>query len=233
MWQVTGAVSQWVADNWTAEVQLEHPEQGIRIAPASNPSMQLMRVELCDGAAPLFGPRVVDHYVRQNDLVINYEYAQPQMRMQLYWRHEVWRDADGGILAGMRLLLSLQTNRLNSCPLVTVATEVTSQAVDVFDQSMHQTELDKIEHRPPMCVFHDAEQSLAVMVHPTDIVGVEIGQTSATSWRGAYDSVGEHLEKGVIRRVQLGACVFPAGIEPEMAVSVFQQFVNAPLPLTV
>ena len=134
-------------------MQLEHPEQGIRFAsPLSDSSVQLLRIGLRDATAPLSTPRVVDHYIRQKDLVVTYEYDQPQMRMQLYWRHATWRDSAGGSLTGLCLLLSLQTNRLDSRPTVTVATEIACEKVDCFDSAIQPMESNAVLGDPPMSV---------------------------------------------------------------------------------
>jgi hypothetical protein len=145
--------------------------------------------------------------------------------------------------SGMELLLSVRTDRLDASATMNVTTMLPPGAerswFDPATQSLHAEEDFPADERSESNRFPTAyvargaleEYDYFEMIQPADFAGLSVAQQDdcrSTSWR----LFPESLEKGVIRRARLSACLLPSGAPAQRVHQAYQQFLTAPLPLT-
>ena len=200
---------------------------------------RVLGIELPGFADPIAGDLMSDHYVRQPDLIAVYErQGTDHLRAQIDWRYDSQR-TQVGTISGLHVWISLQTNRLDSRPLLKVVTTLrhthlmcgSSQwvaAEEIIEQGI--ADQSGLLFRPTAT----PAQSLAIFVMPQDVLRCRLSRDAAQSgWHCEHTLLGEHLEKGVIRRAQLA--VYPVAREQDesAATELLASFLAGPLPLTV
>ncbi len=214
--------------------------------------MHVLGVELPGFPDPVPAPWIVDQYARRRDLIATYERPAPDhLRCQVYWRY-VWEEASGetdvaGRVDGVHLIVSVQTNRLDLRPTITVVSDIpTDHAAYLIspDQEVWTT-LPAIPtpQDPPAGGPADGKaalwlvrlprnnRSIVMMVLPNDLVAIRVTRQEPC-WRYAFDLLDEHLEKGVIRRAQVAAWFVPREVDEIWARKLYLQLLTAPPPLT-
>ena len=78
-----------------------------------------------------------------------------------------------------------------------------------------------------------AHWSCAEMVYPADVRSAHVAYDHSTgTWRTRHRLLDEHLEKGVIRRLRCAVVWLPRKHDLQLAETLYERFLNAPLPLT-
>jgi hypothetical protein len=186
----------------------------------------------------------IDFYVRGNDLIANYaERPAPAMRTQIYWRSAPL-SADGA-LAAVEVLVSVQTDLLDSCPQVVMQSQIaaceTLRLVDAergaFAPAGERLAVSASDGQPQCYLFRlDAcKYSYAEMVHPASAARSELQlarKGGGTLGRLRHQLFAEWLEKGVILRSRvMGLVVDRQGDEAAVA-RQFAALAIAEPPLT-
>jgi hypothetical protein len=103
----------------------------------------------------------------------------------------------------------------------------------VRDLGVGPIQLGRLARSPLLIVqppSHD--RSLVLMTMPADLMQLRVDSFDGhVSY--AFDLLGEHLEKGVIRRAQIGAWLVPRDTDQLWALRLYRQFLADPPPLTV
>lgn len=184
---------------------------------------------------------IADCYVRGRDLVATYvERPDRPLRPQIYWRPvSAEPNGDQGAPAGLEMIVSLQTNRLDRRPDLSTCTTVDAdEALVPADRSLavlvalDTSRLHSPEQGLVLLRLPGKAISYAAMVHPSDFRGGEIDVLRGKEVRLSFGLFGEHLEKGVIRRVRLRGLFLPRERDEELALAAFQAFADERLPLT-
>ncbi len=129
-WQVNERTACLRLARSTATVSLEAPERGLgdwTIDGQPISSARLLQVGLPHVEQP-HERALVEHYIRGNDLVATYvERPGPQMHTQIYWR--AVEPSSAATIAAVEVLVSVQTNLLDSCPRVVMRSELNASEV--------------------------------------------------------------------------------------------------------
>lgn len=188
--------------------------------------------------------RLADAYVRGHDLVATYEPdADWPYAPQVYWSADTAGNASSAF-ASLRLLVSIQTELLDTHPLLDVASELPADEVLHFDvrgnepsdlQSVADGSPQTIDPRGEMCCLLrrlPGGLSCAETMPASDFLRLtvrhEAGGVCRTQWR----LFSEFLEKGVIHRARVGLVFLPRENDVQLAVESCRSFKKRPLPLT-
>jgi hypothetical protein len=169
------------------------------------------------------------------------------VKPHIYWR--AMQDA-ARTAAGVQLILSMQTDELDSQPESLVKSRLPASEVFVLD-SVSEYVPERLDPAAlpaeytalagdAACLFlfrlAEAGISYAEMVHPGDFVSARLEGNPAADGAGQLTLVWtlfpESLEKGVIRRSRIAGWLLPSENDLAHAAELFRQFVEAPLPLT-
>jgi len=186
---------------------------------------------------------VADSYVRGADLIASYL---PMERWpyapQLYWRAGTM-DVVDGVKASVSLLVSVQTQLLETHPRITVASQAPAKSVVTlvaFDNG-------ELEIEPPVengwrapgvsafCIVRrldTAPLSLIEFAAASDYLTVRSASDSQGNATSEWQLFAEFLEKGVIRRAQINAAFVSHENDVEIAAECCRALAKAPLPLT-
>jgi hypothetical protein len=227
----------------------------------------LMGVRIPGFLDPLPTAWLVDHYVRHNDLIATYERPHPDhLRAQVYWRYV--RDESnepsisGVCVEGVKLIVSLQTDRLDCRPTLSVVSQLSAVQVLCRNSARDETfmtipmlqraggdasaedsvdPVDMIESpvalgtlsESPLWLIRCNEQPRSVVLMTLPADLVRSGFRRAGSrWRHEFHLLDEHLEKGVIRRAQVVAWWVPREDDEFWGLKLFRQWLATPPPLT-
>ncbi|GIW94826.1 MAG: hypothetical protein KatS3mg110_2867 [Pirellulaceae bacterium] len=176
-----------------------------------------------------------DQYVRGNDLVVRYP-LQSRERLEpvVYWRALAGPASEWG---GVELILSMQTDSLDSDPSVFVRTWTSSQGVYFLDHAGKLVRLEATRRRLgteeslPVLVLRTKFGTYIEMVYPGDFCSVRVAQVADRA-SIAWKLFAERLEKGVIRRTRVQGIFASSDVSPQTIVQAYDAFCQAPLPLT-
>ena len=74
---------------------------------------------------------------------------------------------------------------------------------------------------------------MVIMAMPSDVIQVAVQPLKTPGrWQLTYELLGEHLEKGVIRRAQLAVWQIAQEADQALAAELWRGFLLAPPPLT-
>jgi hypothetical protein len=167
----------------------------------------------------------VEAYVRGEDLVAAYRRTEGlPFDPQIYWR----ADRAGlppGVLGSLSLLVSVQTDSLDTHPRLYVSTQLAA------------TELLPVSAAPATAAcllwrLSDAEFSYAEAMPTTDFCDLTIAGDKEGKLVACRELFGEFLEKGVIRRAQVLSVFLPRERDEELAAECCRALQRRPLPLT-
>ena len=242
MWKLEGTDgSLEIAGNVT-RLDVAHPEQGFLSSASNGRFMQLLPTEM----AAAKSLKLVEAYVRGNDLVALYEPLAPhQVQPSVYWRA---RWDEGRQAVGVEMIVSMQTSLLDSNPETVVATGMpigdvwgaADQKIALLER-LEYTQFPLIvssadgSHRPSIVVYQPRDTPFAYveMVHPADFVATQV---ELNKWGESWATTrlfSERLEKGVIRRARIAGWHLPRkSVVHGSARELYTQFAAEPLPLT-
>lgn len=247
-WHIDDQLARLETDSLRAELDLHNPSGGAKISAAGSPISSVTFGQVSMPAA-----RPSELFARGDDLIAIFE-ERPDypFRAQIYWRfvRSLFPGADEGLLrpiAGLELILSMQTSLLDSDPALEVATDIAarqaSQLTDVAAGRFieHSVSANPIELSPTSgagCVKFPLASSELVyveMIHPADFrrASLTASGTSRSSVRLTHRLFPERLEKGVIVRSRLRAFMAPADRATRAAAAAYRTFAKSEPPLTV
>jgi hypothetical protein len=234
-------------------VQVDQPAEGFtQIQRDSAPvvATRLLGVTIPGFPTTLPPSWILDPYVRRGDLIATYQRPAPeQLRAQVYWRYveRTLTDQSGTAVPsnGLEAIVSLQTDRLDLRATLTVSHEVpTRECLGTGARTAREFQpipLDRgsqtVRTRPsddaPLLIVRPPQpaESLVLMAMPSDLVSL-VMERSAETCRYQFQLFDEPLEKGVIRRAQLAAWFVPRDADQACALTLYDQFLSAPPPLT-
>jgi hypothetical protein len=256
MWRFDKQKAILDASSFTFEIDTQSPESGASCFKLAGTVWQ--------GANPLqihiFDPFVMgqsrceDVYLRGPDLVLSYRMSRvPEFSWQVYWRALVDQE---GIFDGVELIVSVQTDVLDSDPRLTVESHLsTSQLfqlefgekekiVGQTPSKSYEPTWTEIASAPPSSILDPpgvllyrpagTAHSYLEMIHPTDFAGLEVSWKTSDSPANTarFLLFDEPLEKGVIRRGRLRTMVLPRADDLATAQACYQSFVESAIPLT-
>jgi hypothetical protein len=254
-WSYAPPVARLECGPLAAEVDVERPQLGLQqLSWHAKPlALQALGVRWetdesspTQGRDPHWPMRPAEAYVRAGDLVATYlaEPAWPY-RPQIYWRADVL-DGVPQALASLSLLVSIQTDLLDTRPQLGVVSHVAAEELvhvavserDHAAQSLTGTRTHVLE---PGAGAHclvarlpGGETSYVECVPATDFQEARISpaddetNTSKLQWH----LFNEFLEKGVIRRARVHMFFLPQKNDVELAVECYRLLSARPLPLT-
>ncbi|MCY2988170.1 MAG: hypothetical protein NTY19_09945 [Planctomycetota bacterium] len=188
--------------------------------------------------------RLLDSYVRGNDLIACYApWPQREVGPQL-----CWRCIDQADLAavGLELIISVQTDLLDTDPGLTIGSEVPQGTVwrlvaadkPQFERITFPDEpLASYPTRQPAVLLYrpaDVGCSFVEMIHPSDFAGAVLAAPpqGAGGYFSSFRLFDERLEKGVIRRGRLQGLFVARDGDQETAWNCYRRFAASEIPLT-
>jgi hypothetical protein len=224
-WKCEGQRAAVSLGDWTAHLDLSQPSAGLHdVRFGEQPlTARIFQIDPREGAAPVEIPvEIIDSYTRGEDLVVTYaETEQLPVRQQVYWR-AFTEKSPAGTIAGIDLIISMQTSLLYSDPTLSVVSEFpdgsTTRVIDGGTLILHR--LDGLA-----C-------SIAHCVHPTDCEQAEIIQAESGGAIASYRLFDPGLEKGVIRRARLRTALLPRADDEQQALAAYESLTAAAPPLT-
>lgn len=188
---------------------------------------------------------VAEVYVRGNDLVASYRPVNDwPYSPQLYWQANTL-DAVEGVLASLSLTVCLQTHLLDTCPQISVASQMPSR--ELLRLSIREDGLASVEpvverdcvapEGSLLCTIRrlkGAPMSYVEVMPATDFRELKLqadGGGNGNS-RSEWLLFADFLEKGVIRKARVQAALVPQQNDVELALECCRALEQCPLPLT-
>lgn len=249
LWQLDTSRAQLQLPGFSAALELSRPFGGlhaIEIKGSPVTGAAILGVELNQSTAPL---APTDAYVRRCDLVATYaDAAESAMRTEVYWRAAA--EQPRHVLGDLELLVSVQTNLLDSRPQVATCSQLLATEALVLIHSSPAEFAPVAEfagNRPsallasgPRCLLFrlpGGTVSYAEMVHPSDPGRSEIQWASGGSATAPVGELRHHmfasdLEKGVILRARVRGLFLAREGDEKSAARHYEAFVAAAPPLT-
>ncbi len=250
MWSLNGSIAELSGGLLHARVDLRYPQRGLVGVRLSNDSPQahslpihhMLQVHLAGYQRG--NCTILDSFVRGPDLIVSYAAsAIDDVQSQVYWRalsiHE--HEAEGA-----ELIVSVQTESLDSRPASSVASELLAQEVWTLAENGEFERRDQGAMAPPGNAFSSPHGvtlfrlrglpfSYTEMIHPSDLgqSTISAGDGASGSFESRYPLFCEPLEKGVIRRSRVRGLFLPRHDDTLAALALYRQFAESEPPLTV
>lgn len=186
---------------------------------------------------------VADAYVRGNDLVATYQAVEAwPYSPQVYWRAGAL-DMVEGVHASMSLIVSVQTQLLDTCPQITVSSQAQSkEALSLVITENGDAEIGPIAsgnweapRGTTYCIIrrlNDSPLSLVEFASAGDYLAVRSRPDLQGGMLSEWRLFAEFLEKGVIRRARVNSAIVPQENDVELAIECRGAMESLPLPLT-
>jgi hypothetical protein len=243
-WQLTSPVATLNSDRLSAEVDVSRPDLGLVAKSFAQTEIE-QNLVLAFSHIPPVQRKVVDQYVRANDLVGTYKSDDQgkqglQLTDQVYWRH--LKSNQTGLWEGVELVVSLQTDLLGLAPRVQLQTSFRNcEVLAVNDENEMPTPISRTTRLEPQTAAvllqsRSDHWSYLQSLHFTDNTSCESIQVDIDRDVTTVNTTlfVEHLEKGVIRRARIrGAFCETSRVSNDLFLQWFQQFAESELPLTV
>jgi len=255
VWSLSGNSAELSCGNLSGQIDTTRPHRGLcnlrldgalretavlGVKRESEDDAQLAAADQHDSRSwPL---TVSETYVRGNDLVATYQPASNwPFAPQLYWRANPLQAVEG-VLSSVSLLVSVQTQLLDTCPQIGVVSRLPGG--DLLFMSMSIGERPRIEPITYDSRIAAASDLCCVVLRIRDTPFSYIEITPASDFRELTLSAGgsvtswnwrlfaDFLEKGVIRRSRVHAALLPRENDIEIAPTCCAALQQLELPLT-
>lgn len=238
IWNFEPPIGSLRCGSLTGRVDVSHPERGVRnLCVGSNAiAGELLATSWIAEGSIGWPTRLADAYVRGGDLVANYgQLPNWPFAPQIYWRSEQGADSsdlvgiDRGASSSLSLLVSIQTDSLDSRPQIRVSTQLPTDEVIRVEQGESSRSV------LPTCYLWRLpgdEWSYAEIVPASDFRDVSIEHAEAGLASVHWDLFAEFLEKGVICRARIQSVILPRERDLDFAAAYCQAMERRPLPLT-
>lgn len=242
-WTLAGEIASLRCAALSATVNLARPQSGLDALRIENAAVAGHLLALSPGGGKEWPARVGDSYVRGCDLVATYAATSAwPYAPQIYWSAgELGGDST---LATLSLLVSIQTNLLDTHPEVDVASRLSSEEVlrlspagadDLHVESLPEGETAIQPGAGASCVLWrlaDRPVSYAEIVPASDFRRLTVRTARGGFCEARWQLFVEFLEKGVIRRARVHTAFLPRENDVELAAELCRAAENQPLPLT-
>lgn len=244
LWKLDQHTATLRCDPLTAIVDADHPERGLQHINfrSARPDWKLLCVTATD--ARQWPATIADNYVRGSDLVAAYQASNDwPYAPQVYWSAES-STHNPGVLASLRLLVSIQTHLLDTHPLIEVASQLPSDDTLLLAVSEEgEVHVDAIanqqgqfDSRAGDCGLlrrlPGSEISFLEFMQASDFQRLHVALDANGACRSRWELFAEFLEKGVIRKAQLQMALVTREKDVELASNWCRQMKSRPLPLT-
>jgi hypothetical protein len=243
VWTIDGTNARLEHGCVQSSLDLGHCGAGLRnlvLGGAAAPDIALLELQvprMTDGSTET---PPVDAYVRQNDLVATYEQTDgDRLRLQAYWR-AVESPADLAEATLLELVVSVQTDLLDSDPATHVASRFSgctlSRFVETSEGNFESVEPGTDDGQAGFVLLRLDGDEVTIMqaAHPSDSMGIEtIASDDDRRVEVRHPLFAQHLEKGVIRRARLRVAVLPRTDDVALAAACYREFAKSEPMLTV
>lgn len=200
---------------------------------------RLLRLEIPDLADPIPDEVISEAYARGRDFIVSYRPTSSfRFTPQVYWRAQ---SADG--MRGVELMISMQTDVLDSRPVVQASSLVSSGSawrLEVAAESFVEVPLAaeptvlSTESSAPLVLVRGDNESFSYleMAYPTDPFEFWVQRDAQAGVNLGFRLMHEHLEKGVIRRLRVAAWYVPRQNDMQLAADLYRKLLQAEPPLT-
>jgi hypothetical protein len=244
-WSLNGNVAELNCGAFRARVDSSRPDAGLQDARYENHwvARAMMSARRADGEQAKAWPLApAETYVRGNDLVATYQPTSDwPFSPQLYWRAATLSEVDG-VLASASLLVSVQTDLLDTCPRIAVGTQLSNGEVLVV--SRNESREPKVDQINGTQTISGTKQDYCILSRPADSAFSYVEVMPRSDFHEIWlrcDSTGiafewrlfaDFLEKGVIRRALVHASFMPRENDIERTVACCEASKQLELPLT-
>lgn len=251
-WSVRQNVAEWHAQRVKGTLDLLRPQRGVINLEIDGVRLEHLTLfgtfvpRLLD---PIPAEMLVDSYVRQGDLIVTYAPTQmTELHSQIYWRN-----VTNGSAVGLHWVLSVLTPRLDGKPCIHLrhklgekqgsiavapARGVERELTEGYQVELRESAVarDGVSSSRPLLIYRPANiaTSIVLMSYPNDVVRFEVAERESKSaqYEADFEMLDEHLEKGVIRRIQAAAWFVPREADHAEADRLYDDFLRCPPPLT-
>lgn len=249
MWQLDENKAVLQTPTFAIEIDTHSPESGAvlrQMAGEAYPKASLLRIH-SNSPSEVGVPACESVHQRGPDLVVDYRMSKvPEFTWQVYWRALTGWDSRN-VLGGVELILSVQTELLDSDPRMIVESHLSNSRMLRVDGGQHASaeaiDIDvsdissPVTLDPPGILLYrpcEASFSYLELVHPSDFIDLEIARASQDSseYASRFTMFEAPLEKGVIRRGRLRGLLLSRDDDVASARSCYEQFIASPIPLT-
>jgi hypothetical protein len=244
VWKFAHPIGEFVDGRWTGQIDIARPDLGLQKLRFDDTALAGELLAVAPTGMSSWPARLADAYVRGDDLVAAYEAtADWPYASQLYWRAEP-TDHDGGVLASLSLLVSIQTSLLDTHPRVCVTSQLPADEVlflafdDRGEMQIDDVTVGTHEISPNAklgCLLlrlPGGGLSYAELMPASDFQRLTVEFDSDSGCRTRWELFAEFLEKGVIRRARLQTALLDRQHDLEAAAVCCRRFHERPLPLT-
>jgi hypothetical protein len=244
VWKFQRPVAELQCGSFVARVDASQPQLGVHGLCLHAQSIAGSLFSLTPSDVAAWPAALADAYVRGGDLVATYEPAKDWPYAPTnYWRAEQ-AAAGHGALATLSLLVSIQTNLLDTHPRVRVATELPAEEVIRLSVGASgKLSASAVDSKQCTVASESATTGVLWRLPGGQLSYVEIAETNDFRllviqrddrgvWRADWELFAEFLEKGVIRRARLQAAFLPRENDVELAAELCRGLESRPLPLT-
>ena len=229
VWSLDGTTSTLACGKFSGNLDVARPHLGLhqpefdyRATPCTflgvmrSPELPALNASVEQGDKSWWPLAVADFYIRGNDLVATYQPADAwPYAPQIYWRANPSPETTG-VLASMSLLVSVQTQLLDTHPKIMVASQIPSSEllyVSIGDDHRPKTEPIKSDRTitpsgASCCVVRrllTAPLSYVEFAPSTDFQQLTCSPVQQGKVFAEWHLFSEFLEKGVIRRAEFTA----------------------------
>lgn len=231
-WSVIGnaATLQWAAWHWSLD--LAQPSAGIQLnQPTAAPTAwQLLQIL----PQPQHSCQIEDWFARGSDLMVRYgQSPDDRFAFQIDYRAVDVLEL-GTFICGWDLWLSVQTQLLDSHPVLEVISRVPGGRWRAVDSDGHTADPNTFA----MLTARSPQGFVALFVHPSDRCQTEWLAPTGGPAQGAAAEIerirmfGNFMEKGVIRRGRLRCLISSQTVDTHQLARGYGEFATSPLPLT-
>lgn len=225
-----------------ALVNLDRPDKGIVAMNSSAPGRDFRLLSISASDTGGWPAKLVDSYNRGNDLVTSYAGIEGwPFAPQIYWTLESI-DVGGVAVHTFSIMLSIQTDRLDTHPEIVVRSSLPTEEVlrvsIAGEELLVDSHADGRLHLDPQATaccqlwrLPGGELSYAEFMPRSDFRSLSVDRTDHTA-TSRWELFSEFLEKGVIRRARIQAAFLPRDDDVQLAAECCQAIERRPLPLT-
>ena len=228
----------------TATIDATHPERGLQQINFRSVAPNWKMLSLTAEDARQWPATIAENYLRGNDFVATYETSKTwPYAPQIYWRIQP-SSRSPGILVSIGLLVSVQTQLLDTHPLVNAMSTLPSADAHIIslcdDGEANADEISTTQRRynsewGDCCLLRrlpDCGISFAEFMPATDFRRLHVSSEPNGLCSSRWELFSDFLEKGVIRKAQLQVALLDIGNDIEVAAEWCRKIRAQPLPLT-
>jgi len=230
-WQLQENIASVQLPFLTGSIDVQEPQQGILLTSLLQREMHLRWHGLQIPTQPQ--SIHLDSFARVNDLVAHYaETPQTRLRTELVWRIVECEPQ----IVYVEQIISAQTSFLDSDPGVKTTFSMPSgewlhwSATDGSTSELDSSRPAAYQFAAGAVLLRSQDVSFALITRATDTSGLQIEQVGGGSL-ATLDLFGGRIEKGVIRRGQVGILACNGDDDLAILQSVHSRFAAAPPPL--